>query len=124
MPTNPQYTAAKHGLVGLTRSCATTFIEENITVNCICPAFVPTNLCPPHVLDKFPAEHITPMTTVLKAVDTFLGDDKMSGQVVELTLNELHFRKQPEYANESQRWHGEDAKEFWDEAYKTVPVRE
>jgi 15-hydroxyprostaglandin dehydrogenase (NAD) len=61
------------------------------------------------------------MSTVLKAFDTFLGDSKISGQTVELTLNQLFFRKQPEWANESQRWLGEDSKAFWDEAYATCP---
>lgn len=124
METNPQYCTAKHGLVGLTRSCGPPFLkQDSITVNCICPAFVVTNLCPPHVLDKFPKEHITPMSTVIKAFDHFLDDSSVTGQIVELTLDELHFRKQPEWANESQRWLGEDSSSFWEEAYSTVPVR-
>ncbi|THW34282.1 hypothetical protein D6D22_08703 [Aureobasidium pullulans] len=119
MVTNPLYTATKHGLVGLTRACGPKFLPEGITVNCICPAFVPTALCPPHVLAKFPKEHITPMSTVLKAVDTFIADDGMSGQVVELSLDQMFFREQPEYPNESQRWLGVDSAAFWEEAYKT-----
>ncbi|KAL3426703.1 cytochrome P450 oxidoreductase [Phlyctema vagabunda] len=124
MATNPQYTAAKHALVGLTRSCGPVFLQENITVNCICPAFVPTNLCPPHVRDLFPREHITPMTTVIKAFDIFLDSHDMSGETVELTLDELHFRKQPDYPNESQKWlGGDESMRFWEDAYKTLPVR-
>lgn len=118
METNPLYTAAKHGLVGLVRACGPEFATEGITVNCICPAFVPTNLCPPHVLHLFPKEHITPMTTVLKAFDTFIADDKMTGQVVELSLDQLYFREQPGWANESQKWLGTESKAFWDAAYK------
>ncbi|KKY14275.1 putative 15-hydroxyprostaglandin dehydrogenase (nad(+)) [Diplodia seriata] len=124
MDSNPQYCAAKHGLVGLTRSCGPVFLKENITVNCICPAFVPTNLCPPHMLGKFPKEHITPMTTVLKAFDTFLGDDAMTGQTVELSLGDLFFRKQIDYPNESQRAIAEMGESFWAEAYESVlPAR-
>ncbi|KAH6679063.1 hypothetical protein B0J14DRAFT_614421 [Halenospora varia] len=118
MDTNPLYTTAKHGLVGLTRACAPTFLAEGITVNCICPAFVPTNLCPPHVLHLFPKEHITPMSTVLKAHNMFLADDNMTGQVVELSLDQLYFRSPPEWANDSQRWLGTESKAFWDAAYK------
>jgi len=121
MATNPLYTAAKHALVGLTRACGPVFLEEGITVNCICPAFVPTNLCPPHVLQIFPKEHITPMSTVLKAHDTFLADSTMTGQTVELSLDQLYFRKQPEWPNDSQRWLGEESKAFWEEAYRQVP---
>ncbi|EOD46630.1 putative 15-hydroxyprostaglandin dehydrogenase (nad(+)) protein [Neofusicoccum parvum UCRNP2] len=121
MDSNPQYCAAKHGLVGLTRSCGPVFLKENITVNCICPAFVPTNLCPPHMLAKFPKEHITPMTTVLKAFETFLGDDAMTGQTVELSIGDLFFRQQIEYPNESQKALAAMGETFWAEAYESVP---
>jgi len=121
METNPQYTAAKSALVGLTRAAGPKFlVEDNITINCICPAFVPTSLCPPHILPLWPKEHITPMSTVLKAFDAFIGDDAMTGETVELSLDELHFRKQPEWANASQRWIGEEGAEFWRKAYVTV----
>jgi 15-hydroxyprostaglandin dehydrogenase (NAD) len=117
METNPLYTAAKHALVGLTRACGSRFLTENITVNCICPAFVPTSLCPASVLDIFPKEHITPMSTVMRAFDRFLQDDRMTGQTMELSLDNHYLRVQPEWANESQRWLGEDSKAFWDAAY-------
>jgi NAD(P)-dependent dehydrogenase (short-subunit alcohol dehydrogenase family) len=36
------YTAAKHGVLGLTRALAVEFVEYNITVNAICPGYVNT----------------------------------------------------------------------------------
>jgi NAD(P)-dependent dehydrogenase (short-subunit alcohol dehydrogenase family) len=36
------YTAAKHGVLGLTRALATELVEHNITVNAVCPGFVDT----------------------------------------------------------------------------------
>lgn len=36
------YTAAKHGVLGLTRALATEFVSYNITVNAICPGYVDT----------------------------------------------------------------------------------
>lgn len=38
------YTAAKHALVGFTRSLAMETARQNITVNCVCPGTVPTEL--------------------------------------------------------------------------------
>jgi NAD(P)-dependent dehydrogenase (short-subunit alcohol dehydrogenase family) len=38
------YTAAKHGVLGLTRALAIEFISYNITVNAICPGYVDTPL--------------------------------------------------------------------------------
>lgn len=50
-------------------------------------------MCPLHVRDKWPQEHVTPMGTVLKAIDKFLDNDEMTGQVVELSLEHVHFRE-------------------------------
>lgn len=36
------YTAAKHGLVGLTRALAAEYADSGVTFNCICPAYVDT----------------------------------------------------------------------------------
>ena len=38
------YTAAKHGVIGLTRSLAVEFGTEDITVNCVCPGPIRTGL--------------------------------------------------------------------------------
>lgn len=119
MESNPVYTASKHGLVGLTRALGPTLHRQNIQINAICPGFVPTALCPKEMLDRFPKEHITPMSTVIKAYDAFLGDHSLYGQTVELSLDQLYFRTKPDYPNESQRWLGEDSASFWEEAYTT-----
>ncbi|KAL2786624.1 hypothetical protein BJX66DRAFT_328429 [Aspergillus keveii] len=121
METNPIYTASKHALVGLTRALGPVLQRQNIQVNTICPAFVPTALCPKEMLDRFPKEHVTPISTVIKAYDTFLHDDSICGQTVELSLDKLYFRTKPDYPNESQRWLGEESASFWEEAYK-APV--
>lgn len=47
----PAYTAAKHGVVGLTKTAAIDHAEQGIRVNSIGPAFIRT----PMVLDKFDA---------------------------------------------------------------------
>jgi len=38
------YTAAKHGVLGLTRALAVELVKDNITVNAICPGYVDTPL--------------------------------------------------------------------------------
>jgi NAD(P)-dependent dehydrogenase (short-subunit alcohol dehydrogenase family) len=123
MTTNPQYTASKYGVVGLIRAAGPVFVKEDITVNCICPAFIPTNLCPPRLLEIWPKEHITPLSTALKAIDAFLGDDTMTGQAVELSQENIYFRDQVDWANESQTWIGTQSMSLWDEVYAKVPEK-
>jgi len=120
----PQYTASKYGVVGLVRASGPAFLKENITVNAICPAFIPTNLCPPEVAARWPKEHITPLSTVNKAIDAFLQDDKMTGQVVELSQENIYFRQQVDYVNESQRWIGMHSDAIWNLGYEEPPKRE
>ena len=38
------YIAAKHGVVGLTRQMAVVYSGKGVTVNCVCPGVIPTNL--------------------------------------------------------------------------------
>lgn len=45
------YTAAKHGVLGLTRSLATELVEHNITVNAVCPGFVDTPMTEASILN-------------------------------------------------------------------------
>ena len=41
-PMIPHYCAAKHGVIGLTKSMAGELAPYNVTVNCVCPVGVPT----------------------------------------------------------------------------------
>jgi NAD(P)-dependent dehydrogenase (short-subunit alcohol dehydrogenase family) len=40
----PAYTAAKHGLIGLTRATAAEVAQRGVTVNCLCPGWTNTKL--------------------------------------------------------------------------------
>ena len=54
----------------------------------------------------------------MKALDKLLDNDTMTGQTVELSLDQLYVRTKPDWANASQKWLGEDSAALWDEAYK------
>jgi len=112
----PQYCSSKHAIVGLTRSMGNILARENITINAVLPAFVPTALAPPGLIEAWPKEHITPMETVVKAFTLFLEGD-MSGKTGECSLDQVYMREPLPYPNESQRWGHEDAKSIWGLVY-------
>ena len=51
------YSAAKSGMIGFTRSLAMELAKYNITVNCVCPGYVATNMVesiPAHIQEAIP----------------------------------------------------------------------
>ncbi|KAF9889862.1 Reductase [Aspergillus nanangensis] len=81
----PLYAAAKHGVLGLTRSLAgRMWSEDRIRVNCICPGTTVTGIMGSGGWDVFPADVITNVDQVAKAVKSILDDSTLHGQAVEI----------------------------------------
>ncbi|KAJ9651279.1 hypothetical protein H2198_009433 [Neophaeococcomyces mojaviensis] len=119
----PLYTAAKHGVVGLTRAMARKLAQsgESITVNCICPGdpmwlsgnlllinalregLVDTGLTPV-LMAVSPPEYVTPHTTIVKAVTSFLDDDSKNGLAAECSGENVHYRVQQEFGDDKAEW--------------------
>jgi len=58
-PYKSAYVAAKHGVVGFTKSTALELAEDNITVNAICPGYVKTPLVEGQIADTAKARSMT-----------------------------------------------------------------
>ncbi|KAK4653230.1 hypothetical protein QC762_506270 [Podospora pseudocomata] len=93
LPTAPLYAASKFGVVGLVRSVAGLVEKENIKICALAPAVLETNIAPRKLYDGMV---ITPMETLIKAVDRFVkGGKEVNGQVAEvhggdITVREAH----------------------------------
>ncbi|OAL37370.1 hypothetical protein AYO20_03219 [Fonsecaea nubica] len=119
-PEVPLYAAAKHGVrltlatggeqkltsmleqdVALARSLGKLMKSrgENITVNCICPTVVATNLISAEFAQAIPPNMITPMTTIVRAIEKIIEDDSVNACVFETCGEDIIPRSEPAPAN-------------------------
>ncbi|MBQ7801935.1 MAG: SDR family oxidoreductase [Oscillospiraceae bacterium] len=59
-PTLPHYTASKFAVLGLTKAAALEFAARNITVNCVCPGFVKTEMQDREIVWEAELRGVTP----------------------------------------------------------------
>ena len=55
--TAPAYVAAKHGVVGLTKTAALEYAEQGVRINAVCPGFVQTPLITEEIADQVRGLH-------------------------------------------------------------------
>ncbi|KAK6709495.1 hypothetical protein SNK04_010441 [Fusarium graminearum] len=96
-PVSPLYSTSKAGIVGLVRSMAVRLQEPKIQINALAPGALETNIAPDKELFRFMV--ITPMSTLIRAVEQFVTDPSRSGQTAELNEEEITLRPHVEYAN-------------------------
>ena len=89
-PFKSAYVAAKHGILGLTKTVALEVAEHNITCNAICPGYVKTPLVESQIADQAKARGMTPeqvmRDVILDAQPTkkFVEFDQIAGLLIYL----------------------------------------
>ena len=89
-PFKGAYVAAKHGILGLTRTVALEVARDGITCNAICPGYVKTPLVEAQIADQAKARHMTPeqvMSDVILAAQPtkrFVEFDQLAGLMLYL----------------------------------------
>ena len=83
-PLLPAYCAAKHGVVGLTKSAARTYGPRGIRINCVCPGPIET----PLARDLFDAPGARDRMLQRQALDRFGKPEEVASLVVWLASAE------------------------------------
>lgn len=77
-PSNIAYSAAKGGVINLTKAAGTAYASRGIRVNCVCPGIINTPLVPDHIKNNYRRMH--PMHRI--------GEDFEIGSIVTFLCSE------------------------------------
>lgn len=69
-PTLAHYTASKFAVLGFTKACALEFAQYNITVNCVCPGYVRTDMQAREIVWEGKMRGITPEEVLQNYIDS------------------------------------------------------
>jgi 3-oxoacyl-[acyl-carrier protein] reductase len=73
------YSAAKAGIIGATKSLAVELAKRNITVNCVAPGLIDTDMIEPHILEEalkiIPAKRIGTTMEVAGVVNFLMSNE-------------------------------------------------
>ena len=89
-PFKSAYVAAKHGIVGFTKSCALEVARQGITVNAICPGYVKTPLVDAQIADQARTRGIPEERVVEEVIlaaqpnKQFVGYEHLAGMLLYL----------------------------------------
>lgn len=70
----------------------------------MCPAFVPTGLINPELIKRVPIRYVTPTDTIVRAVEKFIDDESLNGEVAECSGDEIFYRPVYAFTNEGSEW--------------------
>jgi 3-hydroxybutyrate dehydrogenase len=93
-PFKSAYVAAKHGVVGFTKSCALEVARQGITVNAICPGYVKTPLVEAQIGDQARTRGISPERVVEEVIlaaqpnKSFVEYDQLAGMLLYLVSDQ------------------------------------
>ncbi|KAM0787068.1 hypothetical protein ACM66B_006330 [Microbotryomycetes sp. NB124-2] len=104
-PNDTLYSATKHGVLGACKALGIKVFNEGITVNCIGPSVVATQIGPQDYFARLKDEQrITPISTLARALDIFFdGECKASGRILENVGGENILRANPVWSSDMAR---------------------
>lgn len=91
---------------------------EPITVNAIIPGLVATGILDAALVNSIPAQHRTPVSVIVQAIENIINDSSITGQAIECSGTEIVARPPAPYINEAARYimQGEYKKTLGDDA--------
>jgi hypothetical protein len=76
-------------------------LNEPITVNAIIPGVVATAILPDDVVNSIPEKFRTPVSLIVKAIETILDDSSINAQAIECSASDICSRPPPHFVNEA-----------------------